>query len=122
MFISNAFNLIAVLEQTEPLVYSFKNDRDFLGRKKVYRISTQVLATFLPDQSGSKVFFTVKTNPTLYILGVLMSLSLLVNLYYGGPIVSNILFIILLLAIIPIDMYSKRDILNRAISVVTQTA
>lgn len=117
---ANAFNLVAVLEKTDPLAYSFKNDTDFFGRKNAFKISTLVLATFLPDQNGSDVFLTAKTNPMLYITGILMLLGLMINLVNDGPVASNILFVAILSSLIPIDLYSRKDLLKRTISVITQ--
>jgi hypothetical protein len=112
---TNAFNLVAVVEKTDPLIFSFKSDTDFLGRKSAFKTSTLILATFLPDQNGSEVLLTAKTNPMLYITGILMLLGLIINLVNDGPVASSILFVAILSALIPIDLYSRKDLLKRTL-------
>ena len=120
VFDSNAFDLIAVFEQTDPLLISFRNETDYMGRKRYNLTSPVVFATVFSYQGGSRVVFRVKTDPLLYIILVIMVLCLFFNVKNSGPLITSSVFAIILLLLVPMDLYTRRSILSRAQMVVSQ--
>ena len=120
LFESNAYDLIAVLEQTDPLLISFKNETDYMGRKRYNLTSPVVLVTFIPYQNGSRAVFKVKTDPMLYIILILVVLCLCFNIINSGSLITSSVLAFILLLLLPIDLYTRRSILKRAEIVVSQ--
>lgn len=111
-FESNLNNLVSSIEQVEPLIMKFRNQRAMFQRVPTKYFSTTVWAT-IKENGTTNIDILVKTDPFFYMIYAMLTLGLLINVLQY-TISNNALPFIISIAIFAVaDVIAKRSILKR---------
>jgi hypothetical protein len=115
LFDYNKANLVAILLQTEPLVYKFRNQRYVIGRSARYG-ATYIIATCQEVNGLTTVKMRVCTNPFYYAYYAITLMFIIQAVATWSA--DTVYFIIAFLVVTAgLDVFSKAHLLARVKSV-----
>lgn len=112
-FTYNESNLVASLEQTDPLVIKFRNERSYIRYAPASQASTKVIAEISDAEDLTIIALTVKSNPVYMVWAVLTVILFLSSILITGYNTKTLPYLGIFIFSLAFDLYAKKNILKR---------